>query len=623
MFKGLINNSKSTSHSDQKAVGPDILIVVNMTCEQANFWQKRLTKDGTRGAGTIAKENAVILSVSEDNWKGGAGNGLGTLNGFILAACKARDMGLLDVAPFSGKKILVSVFLEYCRDKSVFMYHTAGKGSRIAPLPLAEINSKSNVKLPEMLSFDGIWKTITILEEGIKETSVYAHSRKNRLSVFWGDQIVVNEHSVDFDSIHHIEIFGRLMHLDKDIKSYGVLIPQNEGDCIQREKLSESQVRKILPEGINEVYRSLGSFSISLSFLSCLINLEWETLIAQGKGSGISKSLNTDTDWWQPLTSTLEEYMGLMNKKFREKAITSSQWHKMNDLWQEFSMSESFRTEKDLTGVFRKVGFKDLGENTIWWDYGQNKHYFRNIKLLTEDSAEAEAARYFFGIDPGKWISKRCNIGKEVEVKNSIILDSKIVSGRIKNCVIINSDIGSAELEDSIVIESKVFKLELLSALCYNVVDKYVSGKNGHVIVNIFHPKFGRIPMRTSISRNGDEDYNKGPEGKGVFVFDNMFTYRQIACLNNKVSISDSIRTKEKYMEDLKESEAFISGETLASDLSKRRKIEISEARKCIAHRMIIFGDINFFTIDKYSEFFGVDVSIAERELEFLASKDQ
>ena len=623
MFKWLLNHSKAMSQAARKAVGPDVLIVVNTTCEQADFWQKRLTKDGIKGAGTIAKENAVILSVSEDNWKGGAGNGLGTLNGFILAARKAHTIGLLDIDGESDEKALVSAFLSYCSDKSVFMYHTAGKGSRIAPLPSAEINSKSNVKLPEMLSFNGKWKTITILEEGIKETSIYAHSRKNRLSVFWGDQIIVNEHSVDFDRIHHIEIFGRLMPLDKNIKSYGVLIPQNDGDCLQREKLSERQVRKILPEGVNDVYRSLGSFSISRSFLSGLIDLEWEALLAQGRDTGVIKSLNTDPDWWQPLTSTLEGYIDLMTKKGRDKERARSQWQKMEDLWQEFSMSESFRAEKDLTGVFRKVGFKDLGENAIWWDYGQNRYYFRNIKLLTEDSSEAEAARYFFGIDPGKWVSKRCSIGKEVDVENSIILDSKIDSGRVKNCVVINSDIGSADLEDSIVIESKVLKLSLKSALSYNVVDKNISGRNGQFIVNIFHPKFGRIPMRTSIFRNGEADYKKGPEGKGAFVFDNMFTYKQIAYFNNKVSIPDSKRTKESFMEGLNGIEVFDSGETLAAELSKRRKIEKAEARKIVAHRMMIFGDIDFFTIEKYAKMFGVDISIAESELEFLASNDQ
>ena len=207
MFEWLLNHSKAMGQAARRAVGPDVLIVVNTTGEQAEFWQKRLSKDGIKGAGTIAKENAVILSVSEDNWKGGAGNGLGTLNGFILAARKAHTIGLLALDGESDEKALVGAFLRYCRDKSVFMYHTAGKGSRIAPLPAAEINSKSNVKLPEMLPFDGEWKTITILEEGIKETSIYAHSRKNRLSVFWGDQIFIPAKGVEFEGTHHGEIF--------------------------------------------------------------------------------------------------------------------------------------------------------------------------------------------------------------------------------------------------------------------------------------------------------------------------------------------------------------------------------------------------------------------------------
>ena len=72
---------------------------------------------------------------------------------------------------------------------SVGLYHTAGKGTRLAPLPGAENNNKPGVKLPATIKINNQNVSITILEAVIKQTGVYASSRKGRLSVFWGDQV--------------------------------------------------------------------------------------------------------------------------------------------------------------------------------------------------------------------------------------------------------------------------------------------------------------------------------------------------------------------------------------------------------------------------------------------------
>jgi phosphomannomutase len=411
------------------------------------------------------------------------------------------------------------------------------------------------------------------------------------------------------------------MPLDKDIVSYGVLIPRDKGDCLQREKLSEEQIRNILPEEVNDVYRSIGSFSVSLSFLFVLIELEWEALSAQGKDPGVTKSLNTDPDWWQPLTCDMEEYVELMAKKGRDREISGIQWTKMNGLWDDFSRKPSFKLEKQTTGVYRKLGYKDLGKNAIWWDYGQNKYYFRNIKLLTGSSAEAEAARNFFGIEEKKWISGKCDIAQTVKIDKSVVLDSTIKTGRVTNCVIINSDLGHVDIEDSIVIDSKVINLRMRSGLCYNNIGRSVSAGNGHVIVNVFHPELGRIPMRTSIFRDGEADYKKGPEGKGAYIFDNLFTYKEIARFNSKVKIKDALNTRQRFMQNITEEDIFDSSPSLVRELTKRRKISPVDARKIVAHRMLIFGDAEYFTYESYAQEFEVDITTAEIELRDLADE--
>ena len=76
---------------------------------------------------------------------------------------------------------------------SIGLYHTAGKGTRLAPLPGAENNNKPGVKLPGSVQLsDGRSARITILESVIKQTGCYAKSRLGRLSVFWGDQVSKN-----------------------------------------------------------------------------------------------------------------------------------------------------------------------------------------------------------------------------------------------------------------------------------------------------------------------------------------------------------------------------------------------------------------------------------------------
>ena len=72
--------------------------------------------------------------------------------------------------------------------KSMAIYHTAGKGTRLAPLPGAENNNKPGVKLPALLKCDGELTLLTILESVLRQTSSYAAVRPARVSVFWGDQ---------------------------------------------------------------------------------------------------------------------------------------------------------------------------------------------------------------------------------------------------------------------------------------------------------------------------------------------------------------------------------------------------------------------------------------------------
>ena len=128
--------------------GYDYIIVCCSNLSAENFWQARLEQTVKEVTGVAA----TVLCVHED-WNGGAGNGLGTLYAFQKATAKAgKDL----IAAMKG-------------GASVAIYHTAGKGTRLAPLPGAENNNKPGVKLPGMVTIGGFQRPVSILESVIKQ----------------------------------------------------------------------------------------------------------------------------------------------------------------------------------------------------------------------------------------------------------------------------------------------------------------------------------------------------------------------------------------------------------------------------------------------------------------------
>ena len=126
----------------------DVTIICTTDDFQAAYWMDRLSKGicmNRRGDNNtiIDNDNAanatssypMVLAVSED-WSSpsGAGNGLGTLYAYQKACRVAKDMHGVDLAAeLKAGKI------------SAALYHTAGKGTRLAPLPASENNNKPGV----------------------------------------------------------------------------------------------------------------------------------------------------------------------------------------------------------------------------------------------------------------------------------------------------------------------------------------------------------------------------------------------------------------------------------------------------------------------------------------------
>ena len=110
----------------------DVTIICTTDDHQAAFWMSKLKQSSSSSS-----LFPLVIAVSEDwNASGGAGNGLGTLYAW-KKACKYATENCgdgLDLEDLLSKG-----------EVSASLYHTAGKGTRMAPLPASENNNKPGV----------------------------------------------------------------------------------------------------------------------------------------------------------------------------------------------------------------------------------------------------------------------------------------------------------------------------------------------------------------------------------------------------------------------------------------------------------------------------------------------
>eukprot|EP00605_Chrysophyceae_sp_TOSAG23-4_P001482 GSChrysophyteH1.ASY1.ANO1.1619.1 assembled CDS len=351
----------------------DVVIICCGNSAGAKYWQSRLTK----GKGSVIAENTIVLAVHED-WPGGAGNALGTLYAYQNASKLAKaEFGLeMDEKLRSG-------------EISVALYHTAGKGTRMAPLPGAENNNKPGVKLPANVDLEGKPTAVTILESVVKQTGCYAKSRRGRLSVFWGDQTEWAEKGMD---------------------KYGLIALTCSGKAAQVEKVTHAQAMELLQhlDTIESVGASLGSFSVSSNLLFALLQ-EFSADLAAKEGK-----LDSDPHLWMPFTLERGSYLGVIMASMLEK----------------FNADE---TNSGL-GIFGPV---DVGQSPCWWDYGQLKLYSKFSKMMIDNTEESGFMRSFFRVSDSDR-KAGSQLGETSTDDVSVVSMCDISSGNIKDSILIN-----------------------------------------------------------------------------------------------------------------------------------------------------------------------------------------
>ncbi|CAM9329361.1 unnamed protein product, partial [Phaeothamnion confervicola] len=349
--------------------GFDVVIVCTGNAKQAAYWQARL--ESVRGS--IVSSTAMVLAVHED-WPGGAGNALGTLYAWQNAAALAQRLHGVDIMA----QLAIGAI-------STGLYHTAGKGTRLAPLPGSENNNKPGVKLAVTVPVAGGGaKPLTILEGVIKQTGTYGPCRKGRLSVFWGDQVFVPSVAALYTPTHHADILCSLgpmpsaeEWLSRGLEKYGLIAVNGSDNAAQVEKVGHATAERLLQSlgAIKLVGPSLGSFSVS-HFLLAQLLAEFAAELAAKHGK-----LDSDPHLWMPLTLELEAYVELMGQKGVSAAEATAHHARMRSCLTKF-------WEVPGAGGMGLFGAVDVGSGALWWDYGLLKLYRKNNMLLTAVSPE-------------------------------------------------------------------------------------------------------------------------------------------------------------------------------------------------------------------------------------------
>lgn len=468
--------------------GFDVVIVCCSGEKQADYWQSRLMTV----RGQVLPATCKVLAVFED-WAGdGAGNGFGTLYAYQNAMTKAKSL-------YNGYDLHADML---AKKVSVGLYHTAGKGTRLAPLPGAENNNKPGVKLPATLSVGGEQVPMTILEAVLKQTGVYAPMRKGRLSVFWGDQVFVPTVPVAaYTPTHHADILCSLGPMPsaeeweaKGLDKYGLIAVNADGEAAQIEKVKHATARALLAN-FGEVTRvgvSLGSFSLSAYLLVAFLD-EFQKELTEK-----TAKLDTDPGMWMALTLSKDSYIQLLKAKGTPAAVSGPHFDRMH------AMVARFRaTTEGARGLFGAV---DIGQGAYWWDYGQLKLYFANNISVTHTDEESRLYRAFLGVPESR--RTHAKIAEVVDVDPwSVISAARVDEGTIKQSVLTNVSAVSVEAEGAVLVNVTARKVVAgRGAVLYNVVDESEEGLvlgPKEVLVGVFDAHGKQQLMTSSFENDG------------------------------------------------------------------------------------------------------------------------
>ena len=479
-----LNNIDAITSAVESSKTTDFIIVSTTSPKQADFWLERLEQTKAQLAG----KETIILSVNED-WPGGAGNALGTLYAFQKAAAQAQSRYQIDL------------MAKLKEGASINLYHTAGKGTRLAPLPGCEKNNKAAVKISALLDTANGPVPMTVMEAVIKQTALYGQSRPGRLSVFWGDQVFIPSKPFDYEPKYEADILCSLRPLPSaetwkadGLHRYGLICVDKNEDAAQIEKVDHETICELIASqriAAEQVGISLGAFSVSARLLNTLLEAYASELSNQ------SGKLDSDPHLWMPLTLDEQTYLQMMTKKGVSEAEAKQHYARMAQV------KSKFLAQYPEARIFGAV---DVGSTCWWWDYGQLRLFHTNLGKLIFANIEGNGARKFLGISNNQ---DRSDLGPDVDIdEHSVVLGSKIKSGKIRNSVLVNVEADQVDIDRGVMIMVKAPQITGRKVLAYSVEHKEALNiEDNGVRAQTELPNSGVQLLSTSLDRDSGQDW--------------------------------------------------------------------------------------------------------------------
>lgn len=494
----------------QEGGGIDLLILSTSSLNQAHYWEERIAAQTKR----LIHKDAIVIGVFEE-WPNGAGNALGTL--FALN----RASKIL-------KSRIGKTLIEYLNEgKSIAVYHTAGKGKRLSPLTGCEYNNKPAVELPAFHQNDQTHQPLSVLEMVVKQTAIFGKAHQGRVLVFWSDQLFVPSTLQNSPPSSHVALFAKWTKIESSkewfaqgLSSYGLVHKDSKGHTHLADKIPETLFQEFEKEGHIDPKKglgvSLGSFSLSKEITEILLE-EYKNAVENRTGQ-----LDTDPDWWMPMTWDQLPFLRLMEQKKRPLEKSLKQFETMKKISNDRRLNS-----KPLFDIY------DMGEKCVWWDLGTIANYFKVNKMLLEKNEEADLLRKLFHLRPVK-----NNLGENLSLDDSsLLINCKIAAGSVLNSILVDVQADMAHFDNAIVVRGGFKNVQGKECLLYHVwdLDQHES---------IFKPKSvradcfilkgqNRHSFLTSIDRDGVKDWEER-------LHMNPMSYSELDASHKDVSLKDA-----------------------------------------------------------------------------------
>ncbi|MEC7839697.1 MAG: hypothetical protein VX777_06630 [Chlamydiota bacterium] len=470
----------------------DIIIITTNTESQSSYWQSFFEENN--------KNQERLYIVLNEDWPGGADNGLGSLYAYKQAyerALTQHQLDLMQVIENGGR---------------VSLLHCAGMGKRLYPLTASEYNNKSAIKVPSGECEKSILELV--LEQTMRQTDTL----KGRFSVFWGDQIFQASEALILPS-SHVEVLSKVSAFpteeewnDKNLSSYGLIILNSDGSSKLVEKTTYEGLNAIVGKGNTpKIGVSLGSFSITGSLLSILMKT-FENELCKKVGQ-----LNTDYHFWMPLTWARDEYCKFMTEKGTELSFASDIYNRMCSVKDELQ-------KKSTKTIF---GVQNIGKEALWWDFGNLQCFYNNLESLVDRSSRS-----------GQELFKILDLGSYYDPQNNnIIINANIKDNDVKNSIIMNVEGNELQGQGAVIINSKIDRMHVEKAIVYNCEEMspcVVAPTEVRAYI-FFDRDPKHVKCYTQFTRNNKIDWSVTLP-KNLFSFEDIYYMHEVQYENDESS---------------------------------------------------------------------------------------